>query len=952
MPPKPCLFNTRETGNNSFDIQLVGGNKIHADIGNGTSWLTNVADVSYQYAIDQWMHIAYTVTPTGYTIYVNGEQLTTGLLSGTPLLLDANHKLVLGRNSGENTYFKGSMDEVKVFNAALSATQVKREMTGNGVDVNANLVAYFNFNSHAVTQSKQLRDESGNERHGTLTNFALTGTASNWVESYAMVFPTNANAYTNGVDNAAIYWNKPQLGAVENYMLEVAKNNTFTQPITGSPFTVAGSSSEQVITGLTPNATYYYRLKANKASVAEQGVYTQVQSITIAKTLATGNALNFDGVDDYVSMSSGTANLSGNFTVMLWVKPDDVTKAMHLFSTREPASNAFDIQLIGGNRIHGDIGPGIGNWITTSADANYNYRANQWLHIAYTVSPTGYKIYANGQEVGNGVLSGTPLLVNASNIITLGKNGTEDTYFKGNLDEVKVFSSTLSALEIKEEMLGNTTALAANRILYYDFNLSAPSKMLYNYTGADYNGMLNNFALSGTASNWVESYAMVLPAATNASAIDGTKFAANWTAPTIGQVDNYILEVATNNTFSSPIAGSPFTVNGLAKEITGLNTVTNYYYRVHAEKTSVAGQGAFSEIITLNTGKINQTIVFNSLNDKVYGNSTFNLTASASSNLPVSYSSSNENVATISGGTVTIVGAGTTTIMTLQGGNATYNAAVAVQQILTVKKANQTISFAALDPKTTANTDFLLGATATSGLPVSYTSENTTIAEVYENNGVWKVKVKAAGSVEITATQTGNANYAAAINEKQTLLVIDAVLPVELISYTAKIESNYAKLQWQAKSERNNKGYIVYRSGDDKQFVQIGEVLAVLNLHLTTYNHIDKQPLNGNNYYKLVQVDNDGKQTELGVKPLTFNFQSSTFNFYPNPTKDKVRVNFEASKYTRLVLSTVDGKVLTGIQLNPQQNKLEIDLSTYPIGTYFIRLSGAQESIVKKVVKQ
>jgi len=237
-------------------------------------------------------------------------------------------------------------------------------------------------------------------------------------------------------------------------------------------------------------------------------------------------------------------------------------------------------------------------------------------------------------------------------------------------------------------------------------------------------------------------------------------------------------------------------------------------------------------------------------------------------------------------------------------------------------------------------------------LLVSYTSNNTAVATVYEDNGVWKVKVKAAGEVEITAKQAGNGNYDAATDVAQTLVVIDAVLPVELISYTAKVEGNYAKLQWQTTNERNNKGYIIYRSGEDKKFVQMGEVPAASNLQSATYNYIDKQPLNGNNYYKLVQVDLNAKTTELGVKPLAFNFQTSNFSFYPNPTKDKVTLSFDAAKYTKLALSSIDGKVLQAIHLSPQQNKLEIDLSAYPIGTYFIRLTGAKESVVKKVVKQ
>ena len=266
---------------------------------------------------------------------------------------------------------------------------------------------------------------------------------------------------------------------------------------------------------------------------------------------------------------------------------------------------------------------------------------------------------------------------------------------------------------------------------------------------------------------------------------------------------------------------------------------------------------------------------------------------------------------------------------------------------------SQTISFAALDPKTTNSADFTLGATASSGLAVSYTSSNTAIAEVYQDNSVWKVKIKAAGSVDITAQQVGNGDYAAATAVDQTLVIADGTLPVQLTNYTAKVVNQTARLDWSVSSERDNRKFVIYRSGDDNQFAEIGGVASLGNTSTNrNYFFVDKQPLNGNNYYKLVQVDLDGKPTELGVKPLNFILSAVHVSVYPNPTKEKVNVTFEAGKYNRAALSSIEGKVLKSFELSAQHDQLAIDLSAYSIGTYFIRLTGAQQSIVKKVVKQ
>jgi hypothetical protein len=87
-----------------------------------------------------------------------------------------------------------------------------------------------------------------------------------------------------------------------------------------------------------------------------------------------------------------------------------------------------------------------------------------------------------------------------------------------------------------------------------------------------------------------------------------------------------------------------------------------------------------------------QTITFAPLADATYGDAAFELTATSDSGLPVSYASSDESVATVSGSTVTIVGVGTTDITASQLGDEDYQPAVPVVQTLTVNKKNLTIS--------------------------------------------------------------------------------------------------------------------------------------------------------------------------------------------------------------------------------------------------------------------
>jgi hypothetical protein len=155
---------------------------------------------------------------------------------------------------------------------------------------------------------------------------------------------------------------------------------------------------------------------------------------------------------------------------------------------------------------------------------------------------------------------------------------------------------------------------------------------------------------------------------------------------------------------------------------------------------------------------------------KTFGDASFSLGATASSALSVSYQSSNTSVATIAGNTVTIVGAGTTTITASQAGDSNYLAATPVPQTLTVNKASQAITFAALDGKTFGDAAFSLNATSDAGLPVSYSSSNNSVATVSGNT----VTIVGAGTVNLTASQAGDENHLAASDVVRSLAIAKA----------------------------------------------------------------------------------------------------------------------------------------------------------------------------------
>jgi rhamnogalacturonan endolyase len=163
---------------------------------------------------------------------------------------------------------------------------------------------------------------------------------------------------------------------------------------------------------------------------------------------------------------------------------------------------------------------------------------------------------------------------------------------------------------------------------------------------------------------------------------------------------------------------------------------------------------------TAATTKNLQHITFDTLASRHLNDADYRISATASSGLPVTFASSDSTVAIVTQGIVHITGEGSAEIIASQVGDSTYLPADDVSRTLVVTKAraSQQISFPPLTDRYVGQPDFALQATSTSGLPVTYTSNNTAVA-VVEGDMVHLVGV---GPASITATQAGDDNWLAA----------------------------------------------------------------------------------------------------------------------------------------------------------------------------------------------
>ncbi|HXS57773.1 MAG TPA: T9SS type A sorting domain-containing protein [Hanamia sp.] len=176
------------------------------------------------------------------------------------------------------------------------------------------------------------------------------------------------------------------------------------------------------------------------------------------------------------------------------------------------------------------------------------------------------------------------------------------------------------------------------------------------------------------------------------------------------------------------------------------------------------------------------------------------------------------------------------------------------------------------------------------------------------------------------------------------------VLPVNLISYDALLLKNRTvSLKWSTASEINNDYYLINRSSNGNDFSPLAKVNGdPASADLIKYEFIDLSPLDGNNFYRLSQVDIDGNQKILSVKKVTVK-PSGSMSLYPNPVVgNSVNLDYGKIVSSNVTYKLVDasGKVVSSGKIHQQIQ--ELNLPVLGAGIYSIQLSDGKSIRLEK----
>ncbi|MBL7942900.1 MAG: hypothetical protein JNM00_09045, partial [Flavobacteriales bacterium] len=434
--------------------------------------------------LNQWSHVAvsFDYPSSQINIYLNGNLIGSGGM-GCPY----GGTVYIGYNNGDS--FGGRMDNIRLWNTALSQAQIQSYMSTNVTGSEPNLVRAYDFENGAViaggdNAAYTTVDDLTNNYNGDLYNFQLNGATSNWVSYWDA--DGDGIASCDDCDD-----NNPSIGII-----------TWYPDADGDGY---GDDSAPVVQCDPPGVGYTTTdgdcndgdatISPGAQELCSNGIDDNCNGVTDDN----GIAMAFDGSNDYAYLSYPPVGY-GSYTKEAWIY---YTSS----NTYQPiiCSSDAPFWLINGYLVAG----GQNNYNNIQSPSQVPM--NTWTHVAvtYNYGSSQMTLYIDGVQVAQG--SGNYTYGYEQ---YLGYFSPYGSYFGGKMDEIREWNYARSATQIADYMnvplIGSETGL----VRYYNFENpsvtpagnNGPYTVADDHSPSNYDAPLYNFSMVGVNSNWVPRY--------------------------------------------------------------------------------------------------------------------------------------------------------------------------------------------------------------------------------------------------------------------------------------------------------------------------------------------------------------------------------------------------------------------------------------------------------------
>lgn len=452
-----------------FLLRIDGGlPRFWVDNGGGFKNVTGTSTIP----VGTWTHIAGTWDGTTMKVFVNG--ILEGSLPTTGAFPTVSNSVRVGGSINGSEYMDGLIDDVRIWNIARTDADIKAFMSACLSGSESGLVAFYDFESGTGTA---LVDRTGNGYNGTLVSAPVwvAGLGCNCLAEPAV----NTADFTSVCKaDTSIELASSQAGVY--YALRNDADNSF---ISQNPVVGTGGAITLATGAITSTTT--------------MNVYSAVPG--------NNKALDFDGVDDEVTVPASTLDNQPEGTIEAWINLDALNDEP-IFVKQHDGVGTFSCFSIGTYSSTGGTPqvatPGVLYFHPRNsapiAMGSTALSTGQWHHVAVTFSATEANIYIDGtldMTTPGDFTIPSDLAPTYTSIA-----GWYGAYFDGRMDELRIWNTVRTQTEIQDNRYDCLVGNEAGLVAYYKYEDGTGSTSAYDETGNGYDGTLVNM---DPATDWV-----------------------------------------------------------------------------------------------------------------------------------------------------------------------------------------------------------------------------------------------------------------------------------------------------------------------------------------------------------------------------------------------------------------------------------------------------------------
>jgi len=484
-------------------LRIVDG-RYDCGVWNGSgSYLANytpsVSDVN------SWVHLTCTYDGSAWNLYRNGALVNTSTTANGTMTVTDNWAIG-ARGAGDQRYFNGNIDDVRIYKRALAATEISAlaagRQPGTGVatqtltgspTIAGNLViasGTLAAGTNSLTVGGSWSNHGGLFTAGSAGLVTFNGSgAGSVIRSAGQVFggiTFNGTGTWTLEDRLEV--NVGSTLALTAGTLATSSYTVRTGGLTRTSGTLSTGTGKVVLDGnasatigpgsfndlrVEPVAATalvgYWKLDEGQGLIARDfssgghdatltnGPLWTASNLASSITYDDPAAITFDGVNDYVDVGASATPNNAAFSVCAWVKLNSTSGWQALVSQDGTNTSAYTMVKSGVTGRFALIGetPDANGAGVTSTDGTTTPVAGTWYHLCGTSDTTALRLYVNGAMEG-AITFASSWLATGHTILGAGKySGARTNYLNGVLDDVRIYNVALTAAQV--------AALAAGR---------------------------------------------------------------------------------------------------------------------------------------------------------------------------------------------------------------------------------------------------------------------------------------------------------------------------------------------------------------------------------------------------------------------------------------------------------------------------------------------------------